>query len=190
MTAPALTRASLPAPDQEWETRALCRANLAGLDLTEITAQAAREANRHGGTYTYETRAGEVVRDYEADLQIARQLCRACPVVAQCRSNALAVTDVAGVAGGMTEAERASWRRRNGVKVSPLTARDLLPPDVSVRDNGRVLARVNDPTLHAVRALAARDMGSDDIAVALGVPVTTVRHCRQLITGSKSRSTR
>jgi hypothetical protein len=182
-----LTRASVPAPADGWEQQAACRATVGGLDLTELTESARKEAARNDGAYTYETRAGVVTRDYAADLAVAQQLCAACPVVAQCRAAALAVTDVAGFAGGLTEAQRTDWRKRNKVKVRPGTARDLLPPDVAVRDDGQTLARVTEPILLAVRHMVAMDHTSEAIATSLGVPVTTVRHSRQILAGSRAR---
>lgn len=185
-----LTRASLPAPRAGWETRARCRNLPAGLDFTELTEQAERQAERTGGTYSYRAPDGlTVVRDFAADLERARALCASssCPVLASCRATALAVTDITGFVGGLTEKQRHGWRKRNKVTVRPVTAADLLPPDVHVRDRAISGTRVNDVTVIAVRDLAGQGMESAEIAAKLGIPVTTVRHCRQILAGSRAR---
>jgi hypothetical protein len=61
------------------------------------------------------------------DLDAARALCAGCPVLMTCRRDALRVTDYAGFAGGMTEAERDTWRTRNGVTVTPVDIVDVTP---------------------------------------------------------------
>lgn len=43
----------------------------------------------------------------------AKEMCRACPVLAQCRSHALAVSEPYGIWGGMSETEREVLARRN-----------------------------------------------------------------------------
>lgn len=42
----------------------------------------------------------------------AKAICRECPVLAQCRDHALAVGEVYGIWGGMSESERAAADRR------------------------------------------------------------------------------
>lgn len=44
----------------------------------------------------------------------AKAVCRECPVLAQCREHALAVGEVYGIWGGMSESERAAADRRGG----------------------------------------------------------------------------
>lgn len=44
----------------------------------------------------------------------AKHICRACPVIAACRSYALAHDDVRGVWGGMSERELALARKKSG----------------------------------------------------------------------------
>jgi WhiB family redox-sensing transcriptional regulator len=39
----------------------------------------------------------------------AKEICRRCPVLVQCREHALAVGEPFGVWGGLSEAERARW---------------------------------------------------------------------------------
>lgn len=43
----------------------------------------------------------------------AKAICRECPVLAQCRDHALAVGEVYGIWGGMSESERAMADRRH-----------------------------------------------------------------------------
>ena len=41
----------------------------------------------------------------------AKEICQACPVLAQCRSHALSVSEPYGIWGGMSEAERETHTR-------------------------------------------------------------------------------
>lgn len=43
----------------------------------------------------------------------AKELCRNCPVITQCRSHALAVGEAYGIWGGMSEGERDVFLKRN-----------------------------------------------------------------------------
>jgi WhiB family redox-sensing transcriptional regulator len=43
----------------------------------------------------------------------AKAICRECPVLEKCRDHALAVGEVYGIWGGMSESERATVDRRN-----------------------------------------------------------------------------
>jgi len=56
-------------------------------------------------------------------LDPARQLCRSCPVIGECLAEALSRTEVDGVWGGTTSAERRSmravWRRHAGRGPAP-----------------------------------------------------------------------
>jgi WhiB family transcriptional regulator, redox-sensing transcriptional regulator len=49
---------------------------------------------------------GERGRARAAREQRAKEICRRCPVMAQCRTHALAVAEPYGIWGGMSEAER------------------------------------------------------------------------------------
>ncbi|CAM3797621.1 WhiB family transcriptional regulator [Smaragdicoccus niigatensis] len=44
----------------------------------------------------------------------AKEICRACPVLNQCRSHALRVAEPYGIWGGLSEAERELYVRRSG----------------------------------------------------------------------------
>ena len=44
--------------------------------------------------------------------QRAKEMCRSCPVIAQCRSHALAVGEPYGIWGGLSEAERELLHKR------------------------------------------------------------------------------
>lgn len=63
----------------------------------------------------------------------AKAVCRACPVIVECRAWALH-HEVAGVCGGFTERERDRWRHDVGVEVEPVTTLPFLPIDIACRD--------------------------------------------------------
>ncbi|GAB3129211.1 WhiB family transcriptional regulator [Tsukamurella serpentis] len=46
----------------------------------------------------------------------AKELCRTCPVLAQCRSHAIAVGEPYGIWGGLSESERAALASKTRVK--------------------------------------------------------------------------
>ncbi|UYP17961.1 WhiB family transcriptional regulator [Rhodococcus sp. Z13] len=48
----------------------------------------------------------------------AKELCRTCPVLVQCREHALAVGEPYGIWGGMSETERELYTRRRRRKVA------------------------------------------------------------------------
>lgn len=62
----------------------------------------------------------------DIDVRNGRLLCAACPVLVSCRQTVLRL-DVAGMAGGMTEAERAEWRTRHHVQVESTDIVDVTP---------------------------------------------------------------
>lgn len=63
-----------------------------------------------------ERKAGRVHRE-----QTAQQVCRACPVIDDCRRHALAVEEPYGVWGGLTETDREQiLRERRAVPREPL----------------------------------------------------------------------
>ena len=78
----------LPGPNADhwdWQMQARCR----GLDSSVFFAP---EGERGRARYERDRRAKEV--------------CRECPVLAQCRSHALAIGETFGVWGGLSEVER------------------------------------------------------------------------------------
>lgn len=62
-----------------------------------------------------------------ADVTIARNLCIGCPALVKCRQWVLKTTDVAGMAGGMTERERQDYRARHGLRVQVVDIIDATP---------------------------------------------------------------
>jgi WhiB family transcriptional regulator, redox-sensing transcriptional regulator len=54
---------------------------------------------------------GERGKDRARREQGAKAMCRQCPVIAECRDHAMAVGEVFGVWGGLSEAERARQRQ-------------------------------------------------------------------------------
>lgn len=79
------TSLTLTPPDAEWMAKAACRGMWWLMESTE-----------------------------DADVKAARDLCRSCPVWEDCRTWALSLPprhEVAGMAGGLTEEERAKARR-------------------------------------------------------------------------------
>ena len=73
----------------EWQEQGLCRRLPADLFFDAESARSAQRALR------------------EAQ---AKRVCSRCPVLAQCRTHALAAEDY-GIWGGLTAGEREAWRR-------------------------------------------------------------------------------
>lgn len=92
------------------------------------------------------------------DVDRARATCATCPLLVACRRYALTETDVAGMAGGMTEVERETWRHRNRVHVVPVSIVDVTP--------GR------DITPDVADALPETDGGIPDVVVQLVLRMT------------------
>lgn len=116
-----------------------------------------------------------------------RAVCGSCPVLVRCRQMVLRSTDVAGMAGGMTEAERAAWRAQNRVTVNVPDIVDVTPArDLTgaVLDDLPVLASGD---LHPrVRAVIVRmttaGLTADDIVTRLArddVTHRTVNYVRR-----------
>lgn len=189
MTATITRRPLAPVSPLAWQARAACRN--AGPDLTEIDEDS-----------------------HPAELAAARALCRGCEVVGECRAVALGVTDFAGVAGGMTELERAQVRESRGISVHPVSAADvyrtlaladrcetgdLAPTWVKGEHRGFMQGttrRLPDEFVEEVGRLTVEGCRACDIADILagslpGVEVTakTVAYARALIAGTKTRST-
>jgi len=57
----------------------------------------------------------------------AKAVCRACPVVAQCREYALAISDLKGIWGGLAEDERQRLRRQHDGAAAPPPAHPAAP---------------------------------------------------------------
>jgi len=57
----------------------------------------------------------------------AKQICQDCPVLAECRTHALAATEAYGIWGGMSENERARQTRRTRLASRP--GEFVAPPD-------------------------------------------------------------
>lgn len=168
-----LPRPLAPIDPAGWQDRAACRDALTQVDLT-----------------------WEWDETYPEDLAGARALCRSCPVLQQCRAVALAVTDYAGMAGGMTEGERAAYRQRRGIVVQVVAVLELLPgrefaPEWA--DLGAGL-RLPEEFIREVARMSADGLTKRDIADLLAgtvpglqVTVATVKHARALHAGSRTR---
>jgi hypothetical protein len=148
-----------PVPRAGWQADAACAR---GVDYTAI------DTDRHP--------------DYPA----GKAACAACPVLDECRTTALGVLDLAGLAGGLLAGQRRAYRARHGLRVTTST-RDWLPADVALRDAGKVPDRVPDHVVAQVSQLAADGLTGAEIAVRLGIGETTVKHCRQLANGGRTR---
>jgi hypothetical protein len=117
----------------------------------------------------------------------ARAVCGSCLVLVRCRQLVLRTTDVAGVAGGMTEAERATWRAQNRVVVNVPDIVDVTPArDLTgdVLDDLPVLASGDlHPRVRAVIVrMTAAGMTAEDIAARLArddVTPHTVNYIRR-----------
>jgi hypothetical protein len=59
----------------------------------------------------------------------AKEMCRSCPVIAQCRSHALAVAEPYGIWGGLSESERELLLKR-GIRRTACSSSNLdrVPP--------------------------------------------------------------
>jgi WhiB family transcriptional regulator, redox-sensing transcriptional regulator len=53
---------------------------------------------------------GEQGRAHLDRVERAKEMCRGCAVVAQCRDHALATREPYGIWGGLTESERRQWQ--------------------------------------------------------------------------------
>lgn len=104
----------------------------------------------------------------------AMRLCARCPVLAQCRTWAL-TTAVAGVAGGMTEGSRATWRERHGFREPVASLAEFLPLEVASADQGWGRGR-SAAILRAVAERTIEGQTGREIANDLGVTRRTV--CR------------
>lgn len=103
---------------------------------------------------------------------VARYVCFPCPRLYACRSWALR-TDVAGVCGGLTEAERDAWRHYARVTLPP--ASSLMPADVLAAEVSP--GKTADPQLVAAVARLSDRYTASEIATRLGVTTRTVtRH--------------
>lgn len=178
MTTTTLRRPLAPVVPLAWQTRAACRDS--GPDLTEIDEDSPA-----------------------AELAAARALCRGCDVIGECRAVALGVTDFAGVAGGLTEAERAHVRAARGITVQPVGAADVLrslaladlasePCSSAVTDQRLPEEFIEEVARLTVEGCLARDI-ADILADSLpGVPITvkTVAYARALHAGTRTRGAR
>jgi len=196
---PAITRPG------GWQVRGACLTS--SLDLAELTPEAAAYAGAGDGTYPVETRRGTTLRRWSEDLETARALCSVCPVLAQCRADVLTSREAAGassgVVAGLTEPERAAWRREHGIPpvngwVLHLIERDgrlLVDLTTVTRNTPRSIAAEE---LVAVARLVAEDWTSEEIAARLvtvypsasgpvEVPWTSyrVKHARRILAGSR-----
>jgi hypothetical protein len=170
--------------------------NPTGLDFTDLT-EGARLLDAyldddgviHAGAYS-----------------TAKALCAACPILLRCRARARCEVDVAGVAGGEDEAERAAWRLRNGVTVEATRLAVLVPDgdmwllDLSTetRPSGQE-KEITVEELVAVMRLTADGWTVEDIAARLvtvtaagRVPwtVTRAKHARAVLAGAQGRLAR
>jgi hypothetical protein len=164
---PALTRTR----SGDWATRAMCALPRSdGLDLAELTSEV--EDTTVLGTYTVTTRRGTFRRDYDDDLAAARAMCSVCPVLVACRARALLDVDVAGVAAGLTERERAEWRVAHEVTVDQLRVAVLVPDRrgrlvLDLSTETRVTGQRREITgeeLVAIARLTAAGWTAEDIA--------------------------
>lgn len=115
-------------------------------------------------------------KPYKRQVERAKAVCAACPVLTQCRAWALAVQDY-GVAGGLDEVER-SVRRTRGARSRIRCAGSNEPAHRS--PGGRGITR-QDHTLDDERraaAIALLDAGAPPatVAVRFGVTARTVTH--------------
>lgn len=106
----------------------------------------------------------------------AAEVCGPCPIMAQCLYRAVVECDVAGFAGGTTEAQRREIRARLGVHVSPEDLSGLL----GVRDRHHPINRAE-----ILRARAAHpDESLRELATRFGCSVSSIkRHLRDHVPG-------
>lgn len=102
------------------------------------------------------------------ELAEARATCAECPLLVTCRRDTLLSTDVAGVAGGMTELERITWRAGKHVTVTVPDIADVTP----ARELRGPLAESLSAELTdlLVRESEARDDAAAALASAQGNP--------------------
>ena len=106
----------------------------------------------------------------------ALRLCARCPVLAECRAWALG-TAVSGVAGGMTEGSRASWRENHGFREPLVTLAEFLRLTIAASDQSWGKGR-SEVTLRAVAERTANGQSGREIADELGVTRRTVVRLR------------
>lgn len=139
-----------------WKSEAACAQEHPNYEMAEITAS---------------TNA-EVVAE-------ARAVCIGCPVLVQCRQWALR-HDVAGMCGGLTEAEREAWRARHHLSAEVVDLIDVTP---ARQLTATILAGLPGPTTgdlpQRVREVVIRmthaGMTADDIVTRLDRPDVTHR---------------
>lgn len=103
--------------------------------------------------------------------EIARYVCFGCPRMYACREWAFR-TDVDGVCGGTTPAEREQWRR---YAHQPLPHVDLhLPLEVIAHDTARQGRRTRNPELLDAITRLSRVLSGSEIAQRLGITERTV----------------
>lgn len=115
-----------------------------------------------------EPKAGDTVAEWNA-----KRLCYSCPLLYACREWAVR-TDVAGICGGLTEAEREQWRRQR--RISLRNPETFAPVDVLGREarSGRHV----DPDLIAQVQHLLERMTAQEVAVRIGVTPRTVERYR------------
>ncbi len=116
-----------------------------------------------------------------------RAICRSCPLLVRCRQTALRVTNMAGMAGGMTQGERELWRDTHQVVVDVPDIVDVTPArdltgavldDLPVLASGDLHPRVRRVILRMTDA----GMTADDIVSRLArddVTHRTVNYIRR-----------
>lgn len=109
----------------------------------------------------------------------ARALCNRCPILATCRGRALRTTDVAGFAGGMTEAERAAWRTKHKVRVDVADIIDVTPAheltSAVLDDLPRTATGLHPRVVKVVIRMTTAGVTADDIVARLAHPAVTHR---------------
>lgn len=116
----------------------------------------------------------------------ARAVCLACPVLSRCAPR-MKRMDVAGMAGGMTEAERKAWQERHGIAVDVVDLVSVTPARqlTAAMLDGLPESR-NGEIPPEVRALVLRmtdaGMSDEEITELIGpnrVTDTTVKYLRR-----------
>lgn len=119
-------------------------------------------------------------------VDLARSVCDSCPLRVNCRRVVLWELDVAGMAGGMTETERAQWRAEHNHHPHQVDIVDVTPAHTLTRQmldalpapgRGEIHPRVRDVIIRMTRdGLTAEDivdrLDRDDVTDR------TVRHIR------------